>query len=171
MALITFNTSRLHLRPTNVEDADFVLRLMNSPKWLQYIGDRKVKSEEDARQYIKDRMLPQLERLGYSNFTVIRKEDGAKLGSCGLYDREGLEGVDLGFAFLPEYEGKGYAYEAARMIKDASSANFNIKKLKAITMEANLSSRKLLEKLDFEFKQLVKLPHDPEELMLYTFEF
>lgn len=101
-------TERLRLRSTSEEDADFVYRLLNSPQWLKYIGDRKVYSIEDARGYIQKKMLPQLERLGHSNFTVIRKSDGARMGSCGLYDREGLEGVDIGFAFLPEYEGQGY---------------------------------------------------------------
>ncbi len=167
---LIFDTDRLQLRSTNLDDADFTLRLLNSPKWIEYIGDRNVHTVEEAKQYILDRVVPQQERLGYASFTVIRKSDGVKMGSCGLYDREGLEGVDLGFAFLPEYEGQGYAFESASKILDVSSAKFGIKKLQAITLEVNLSSRSLLEKLGFTFKEKINLPNDPEELMLYKLE-
>ena len=73
-----FETDRLLLRPTLVEDAEFILRLMNTPKWLKYIGDRQVRSVPDAEKYIKTKMQPQLDRLGFSNYTVIRKSDQKK---------------------------------------------------------------------------------------------
>lgn len=171
MSYLTFETERLFLRPTTEEDAAFILTLLNTPKWIQYIGDRKVHTEEDARNYIRGRMLPQLERCGFSNCTVIRKEDQVKMGVCGLYDREGLEGVDIGFAFLPEYEGKGYAYEAAsRMIK-AGREDFGLTLIKAITIEENLSSRKLLEKLGLAFVKKFNMEDDPVELMLYEVKY
>ena len=163
----TFETERLHLRPTSIADADFIYELLNSPKWLQFIGDRRIGNPEEARKYIQERMLPQLEKLGYSNYTVIRKEDGVKIGSCGLFDREGLSDIDLGFAFLPTYEGKGYAFEAAAKIFDAAMTDFEIDKLQAITLEENAGSRKLLEKLGFIFKEKIRIPKDPAELMLY----
>ena len=94
-------TERLVLKPTTLEDAAFILELLNSPKWLKFIGDRNVKSIAEAEAYIKERMLPQFERLGFTNNVVIRKADGKKIGACGLYDRDGLEGIDIGFAFLP----------------------------------------------------------------------
>ena len=111
-----------------------------------------------------------LERLGYANYTVIRKVDGVKMGSCGLYDREGLEGVDIGFAFLPDYEGQGYAFESASKIKDLAFNNFGLHQLNAITMPANTASRRLLEKLGFTSIKTVKLPNDPEDLLLYRLE-
>jgi len=115
-------------------------------------------------------MLPQLERLGYGNYTVIRKSDRAKIGTCGLYDRKGLEGVDIGFAFLPAYEGQGYGYESANKIKEAGLSVFGIKKLSAITAKENIASQKLLEKLGFYFSEFVTLPDDDEEeLLLYVF--
>jgi len=169
MKVKTFETERLFLRPTAVEDADFVLQILNTPKWLKYIGDRKVGTKEEAEKYIQERMTPQLERLGFSNYTVIRKSDQVKIGSCGLYDREGLEGVDIGFAFLPDYEGQGYATEAAMKIKEAGQEVFGIKKMSGITVEYNHSSRKLLEKLGFKFVKMIRLPNDDEELMLYEF--
>ncbi|HKJ48062.1 MAG TPA: GNAT family N-acetyltransferase [Christiangramia sp.] len=164
----TFETQRLVIRPTSIEDKDFILELLNSPKWLRFIGDRNVKSSTDAENYIVNRMLPQLEKLGFSNNTIIRKEDGMKIGTCGLYDREGLEEVDIGFAFLPEYENMGYAFEATSALKKAAKDEFELSKLSAITLEENKSSRKLLEKLEFEFIEKIRLPEDPDELMLYS---
>ena len=143
----SFETERLLLKPTSEEDAVFILALMNTPKWLQYIGDRKVRSLEDAKEYIKTKMLPQLKRLGFSNYTIIRKSDQVKVGTCGLYDREGLEGIDIGFALLPEYERQGYAFEAAYKLKDVALHKFNIQPINAITSKGNSSSQRLLEKL------------------------
>jgi len=105
-----FETERLIIKPTSEKDGEFIFELLNTPKWIEFIGDRNVKSVEDAKEYIQNKMTSQLERLGYSNYTLIKKPDGVKIGTCGLYDREGLEGIDIGFAFLPEYEKKGYAY-------------------------------------------------------------
>ncbi|WP_203294839.1 GNAT family N-acetyltransferase [Luteirhabdus pelagi] len=167
MTYKTFETERLWLRPTSTEDASFIFELLNSPKWLQYIGDRNLKSEDDAKRYIEERMLPQLKRLGYANNTVIRKTDGVKIGTCGLYDREGVEGVDIGYAFLPQFEGKGYAYEAANRLKQAAFTNFNIAVLNAYTSEENRASQRLLGKLGFTLKGLVYLPNDDKELLLF----
>ena len=168
--IISYETERLILRPTIEEDAPFTLELLNSPKWLKYIGDRKVYNLEDAVNYINEKIKPQYERLGYSNYIVIRKSDGAKMGNCGIYDREGLEGVDIGFAFLPDFEKKGYAYEAAQKVMSIGFDEFNIKKIKAITTKDNLSSQKLLEKLGLKFIKLTRIPNDEVELMLYEIE-
>ncbi|MFD2513460.1 GNAT family N-acetyltransferase [Pontibacter locisalis] len=163
----SFETERLIIRPTAYEDASFIYELLNTPKWLQFIGDRKVNSLKDAEAYIKNRMMPQLERLGYSNYTIIRKSDGVKLGTCGLYDRVGLDGIDIGFAFLPQYEKNGYAFEAANKIKEAAFSCFNIDQICAITTKENTASQKLLEKLGLKYITMVKIPNDEEELLLY----
>jgi len=165
----SFETERLILKPTSEEDAPFLLALLNSPKWLKYIGDRQVKSVEDAQAYIKNKMQPQLQKLGFSNYTVIRKADKVKLGICGLYDRESLAGIDIGFAFLPEHEQQGYAFEAAQEIKRAGIEAFGINQMSAITTKDNIASQKLLEKLGFKFTKMVQLQDDKEELLLYEF--
>ena len=167
----TFETDRLVLRPTLPEDASFLLELMNTPKWLKYIGDRNVHSLEEAIQYIQERMTPQLERLGYSSYTMIRKVDGTKLGTCGLYDREGLSGIDIGFALLPSFEQQGYAFEAAHQLKEAAQYIFNIATIQAITTQDNFGSQRLLEKLGLVFIELIKIPGDDKELMLYRIVF
>ncbi|WP_422860663.1 GNAT family N-acetyltransferase [Flagellimonas sp. S174] len=160
-----FRTERLLIRPTIMEDAEFICALMNTPKWIQYIGDRQIRTDKDAENYIKNNMTPQLERLGYSNYTVIRKTDNTKIGTCGLYDREGLEGIDLGFAFLPEYEKKGYAFEASQTIVEMATKRFKLDSLSAITAQDNSASQKLLKKLGFEFFKTTQLKGS--ELFVY----
>lgn len=165
--LLKFETERLLLKATSIEDALFILELMNSPKWIKNIGDRNVRTEEEAIAYIKTKMLPQQERLGFSNYTVIRKSDGIKMGTCGLYDREGLEGFDIGFAFLPRYEKQGYAFEASNTLKELAFSKFDINEINAITIKDNLSSQKLLERLGLKLIGPVRLQNDEEELLLY----
>ena len=168
---LTFETERLVLLPTQLSDAAFILELLNSPKWKQNIGDRGVKTEEEAKNYIRDKMLPQLEKLGYGNYTLVRKGDKAKLGTCGLYDRDGLEVIDIGFALLPQYEGQGYACEAALRIMQAAKEDFEISAVSAITTESNSTSQKLIEKLGLTYRKKIYLPDDPEELLYYEVHF
>lgn len=162
-----FETERLLLRPTGLEDAALVLELLNTPKWLKFIGDRNVKSLEEAQEYIKNRMLPQLERLGYSNYTLVKKSDGTLIGTCGLYDREGLEGIDIGFALLPQFEGQGYGFEAAQRIKAAAFEDFGIDQLQGITSPGNIASQTLLTKLGFNLVGTTRLPNQKEDLFLF----
>lgn len=164
---LAFETDRLFLQPTSEEDAAFILELFNTPKWLQYIGDRNLRTEEDARAYIRNRMRTQLERLGYSNYTMIRKADRMPIGICGLYDRAGLEEVDLGFALLPAFERLGYAREASQRLLRAGFEEFGLPCVQAITVRENAASQKLLERLGFAFVREVRLPPDTERLLLY----
>ncbi|MGB3180785.1 MAG: GNAT family N-acetyltransferase [Cyclobacteriaceae bacterium] len=163
-----FETERLILKPTLKEDAAFILELLNTPGWKAFIGDRHVNTIEDARNYIKERMLTQLFSLGYGNYTVIRRQDNVKTGTCGLYKRTGLQGVDIGFAFLPQYMGTGYAFEAATKIMQEARDSFGLEKLQAITTEDNTSSQKLLGKLGLTFRQNIHLPNIQNEMMLYS---
>ncbi|MFD2561437.1 GNAT family N-acetyltransferase [Aquimarina rubra] len=166
----TFETERLYIRPTNQDDAAFIFELMNTEKWLQHIGDRNIKSVEDAAAYIQSKMTPQLTKLGYGNYTLITKNDQQKVGTCGLYDREGLEGIDIGFAFLPEYEKQGLAYEAAETIKNAAFTDFGMNLIQAITTKDNMASQRLLEKLGLQVSGTTTLPDDTEELLVYKIE-
>lgn len=163
----SFETERLILKPTGEGDAAFIRELLNTPKWLEFIGDRNIKTEEDARIYIQNRILPQLQRLGFAHYTLLRKSDGQAVGACGLYDREGLEGVDIGFALLSAFEGQGYAYEAAERVKRAALEEFKVLALSGITRKSNLGSQKLLQKLGMSFAGFVELPDQTEEMMLF----
>ena len=163
----TFETKRLSIRPVSIKDAAFILELMNTPKWIKNIGDRHVRTVEEAANYVKEKALPQLETHGYGNNLVIRKEDQTKLGTCGIYHREGKTNPDIGFAFLPAYEGKGYAFEAANQLIIAAKNNYGLKELSAYTLESNLASRKLLERLGFKEIGKGSLPNNDEELLHY----
>lgn len=163
-----FQSERLLIRPTNLEDIDFIIELVNTPKWLKYIGNRCVLNEQDATEYIKNKVIAQFKRLGYGNYTLIRKEDGVKVGSAGLYDRDGLEGIDIGFALLPQYERKGYAIEASCIVRDAAFEQFDLEEIGAITTKDNKGSQTLLERLGFSFQTYTILPNDEEELMYYA---
>lgn len=162
-----FETERLILRATEESDADLVLKILNTPKWTRYIGDRNVHSLDEAAMYIKERMLPQYNRLGYGNYCMIRKSDQVKMGLCGLYDREGLESVDIGFAILPEFEGQGYTYEASSFMLDLGFNTFGLSKIQGITSKINIASQNLLQKLGLESMGEVSLPNDEEEVLLY----
>ena len=164
----TFETDRLKMRPVSAElDAAFIFELLNSPKWLINIGDRNIKSIDDAAAYINSKMTPQLEKLGYGNYVVIRKEDGIKIGTCGLYDREGVTGIDIGFAFLPQYEKKGYAYESTSELLAVAINFFEISQISGIAIKENIASQNLLKRLGFEFNKIIKIPNDEAELMLF----
>ena len=161
-------TERLFLRSTTEEDAGLILELLNTPKWKAYIGDRNVHTLEEAANYIKTKMLPQLEKRGFGNFTLIRKSDEQKIGTCGLYDREGLQGLDLGYALLPKFEGKGFAFEAAREVVRFGFEELREPGIEAITSKPNIQSQKLLERLGMSYKGITVLPGENEELLVYT---
>lgn len=162
-----YETERLILRPMNLEDAEFIFELYNSPKFIQYIGDRGIKTVMDAENYIKNRFLPQFEKLGYGNYLMMTKEGNHKIGGVGIFEREGLDVVDIGFSLLNEFEGKGYAYEAAVKVKSVGMNDFGLQKISAITTKNNFSSQKLIEKLGLKFQKYVTIPGDSEELMYF----
>ena len=165
-----FESKRLIIRPTLEEDAELIYQLMNTPKFIKYVGDRQLYSVEDAEKYIQHKMLPQLHSLGYSNYSLIIKKNGAKIGICGLYDREGLDGIDIGFGILPKYEGLGYAYESSSRLIKAGFEELEIHKIKAITNKENISSRNLLLKLGFKLIGNIILADEDDELLLYKIE-
>ena len=166
----SFQSERLIIIPTLEQDAELIYQLMNSPKFIKYVGDRQLYSLEDAQKYIQDKMLPQLHSLGYSNYSLINKKNGAKIGICGLYDREGLDGIDIGFGILPEYEGLGYAFESSSRIIKAGFEELEIQDIKAITNKENISSQRLLFKLGFKLKGTIMLPNENDKLLLYNFK-
>jgi len=160
-------TERLTMRPMSVEDVEFILELYNSPKFIEFIGDRNIKTTEDAANYITQKFLPQYERLGFGNYLIIRKTDNKKIGSVGIFEREGLDVHDIGFSFLPEFEGNGYGFESASKLLSTAVEEFSLKKISAITSKENISSQKLIEKLGLKFQKMVTLPDDDVELLYY----
>jgi RimJ/RimL family protein N-acetyltransferase len=161
-------TDRLHLRMITTEDAPFMLELFNSPGWLKYIGDRKVHSVDEAAAYIRKYYLASYKENGFGSYAVVLKDGGETIGSCGVYKRPNLENPDIGFAFLPDFLGKGYGYEAANAVMDYARAELGMTKILGFTVEYNLPSIKLLEKLGLSQKGTYKFEDDPEELLLFS---
>lgn len=160
-------TDRLILRHLSPEDAEFILRLLNEPSWLRFIGNKSVKTIDDARSYILRGPVEMYSRLGFGLYLVELKEGALSIGICGLIKRDSLEDVDIGFAFFPEHWGRGYAYESASAVMAHARDDFGLKRLVAITSVDNESSIKLLEKLGFRFERMLKLSQDGEEVKLF----
>lgn len=162
-----WRTDRLIIRRQTLEDAEFQLELLNSPGWLENIGDRNVHTVAEAKEYIKTKVFPQLEEIGVSNNVILLADTGEKIGVCGIYCRPGLDIPDLGFALLGDYCGHGYAKEAAAKIAQLARTTWKFKELSAITTHSNIGSQKVLEHLGFIHTKDVNLPNDPETLRYY----
>ena len=160
-------TARLRLRPLTPDDAAFIYELVNDPDWIRFIGDRKVRNLDDARAYI-GRTVAMYERHGVGSLLTELKETGEPLGICGLIRREGLDDVDIGFAFLPRHRAKGYAHEAAAAVIAHGREKLGVKRVVAINSKDNESSARLLEKLGLRFEKVVTMPNGTEELRLFT---
>lgn len=159
-------TDRLHYRRVALSDAGFLLQLLNSPGWLENIGDRGVYTLEDARSYISRRILPAYESPGCGPYLAVRTSDGEVLGNVGTYARPGLDSPDFGFAFLPQFHRRGYAYEAS-VASLAHARAYGHRELLAITLPTNEASIRLLNKLGFRHNgETVRLPDDEDELLL-----
>ncbi len=163
-------TARLYIRHFTLDDAPFILELLNDPGWLQFIGNRGVHTIDDARTYLKKGALKNYRRLGYGFYMVERKSDRAAMGMCGLIKRPNLEDVDIGFAFLPDYREKGYGLESAESVLNYAHTELGFQRVAAITDPANVRSMQLLEKLGFRYQRIIKWS-DGAELKLFAIEF
>jgi RimJ/RimL family protein N-acetyltransferase len=162
-------TSRLRLRKIDDSDAPFIFILLNDPDFLRNIGDRGVHREEDAHRYIANGPQAMYRQHGFGLY-LVELEDGTAIGTCGLIKRDGLEDVDIGFAFLPAYRGRGYAQEAAQAVMDYGREKLGLRRILAIVTPANGSSIRLLGKIGLSQEGRVTLPGGDEELLLMAWE-
>lgn len=163
-------TERLLLRQFSSEDAGFILELLNEPSFIQNIGDRNVRTLEAAQAYISNGPVASYAKHGFGLYLVVLKETGESLGMCGLIRREGLEDVDIGYAFLPRFWSRGYASEAAQAVKAYAKEVVGLTRIVAITDPANQGSIRVLEKLGLRFEKMVRLSADDIELKLFAAE-
>ena len=168
MNIIT-QTERLTLRELTVDDAEFVNEILNTPKFLQYIGDRQVRTAEQAADFIESRYRQSYVDHGFGLYAVELK-DGTPIGMCGFVRRETLQGPDLGFAFLPEFERNGYGRESATAMREYARSELGFDTVFAITSLDNDASGRLLKKLGFKFDRLIDSP-DGEKLKLFEYNF
>lgn len=169
--MIIAETDRLIIAKMTLDDALFMLELLNTPNWIKYIGDRNVKTVEEAKNYMQNGVLKSYEESGFGFYKLLLKDERNKtIGTCGLVKREQLEDVDIGFAMLPEYEGKGYGKESAQEIMKLAKTRFNLHRIAAIVLPSNDSSVKLLEKLGLTYVKRIAPFDENEELLLYSKE-
>jgi len=162
-----FETRRLVLSRLTLGDAPFILELVNDPSWIRFIGDKNVHTLKAAKEYIKNGPQKSYAQLGFGLYAVKLKRSGKAIGMCGLLRRDTLDDADIGFAFLPKYTGKGYAFESAETILKHAHESLKMKRILAITSIDNASSVKLLERLGFCLLKRVRLTPGSEELNLF----
>jgi ribosomal-protein-alanine N-acetyltransferase len=167
---VVLETQRLRLREIDAGDAPFILELVNDPDWIRFIGDRGVRTLEDARGYIERGPRSLYAKLGFGLWLVSLKDGGTPIGMCGLIKRDTLEHVDLGYAFMPAFRGQGYAKESAEAARDYAFEVLGLDRLVAITDPANDPSGKLLERLGFRFEATIPYGTEGDVSSLYALD-
>jgi RimJ/RimL family protein N-acetyltransferase len=163
-------TKRLILREVSADDAEFMLDLLNQPSFIKYIGDRNVHTVDESKEFIETRYVKSYRDNGFGLYAVELKDLGTVIGICGFVKRDTLPEPDIGFAFLPQFCGQGFAVEAAEGSMKYGEETLGFTKVLAITTQDNESSGKLLLKTGFKFVESVKMPHDDEELKLFSWQ-
>ncbi len=151
----TLETERLYLRQATADDDAFILKLLNEPSWLRFIGDRHIRTQADARRYISEILVPTYTRFGFGLYLVETKETAEPIGLCGLIKRDSLADVDIGFALLRRHWHRGYAFESACAVIQHARKTFALRRIVAITDPRNDASIKLLERLGFVYDRMV----------------
>ncbi len=160
-------TERLIIREISASDDEFILDLLNQPSFIENIGDRNVRNLQQAREYIESRFTKSYRENGFGLY-LVKQRKKISVGICGFVKRDSLPDPDVGFAFLPQFCGKGYAYESAKAVIIYGLENLKIERVLAITTQTNETSIRLLGKLGFNFDGLTTQPHDNEELKLFS---
>jgi RimJ/RimL family protein N-acetyltransferase len=161
-------TDRLILRRISVDDAEFILELLNDPSFLANVGDRGARTVADARAYIRKGPLVHYERHGFGLYLVVRKDDRVSLGICGLVKRDVLPDPDVGFAFLPRFWSKGYAFESASAVVAYGRSTLGLTRIVAVTKADNDASIRVLGKLGLRFDRMVRLSEGAPEIQLFA---
>ena len=162
------DTQRLVLRRLEPADAGFILEITNDPDWLRHIGDRGIRSLDDARRYITEGPRAMYERHGFGLYLVEQRDGGTPIGLCGLIKRDWLDDVDIGFAFLPAFRGRGFALEAAAATLEFGRTTLGLHRIAAIVSPGNADSLRLLGRLGMRLERMVLPPNETSPLCLYV---
>jgi ribosomal-protein-alanine N-acetyltransferase len=168
--MIVVETERLSHRPLTADDADFIRDLLNDADFLRFIGDRGVRTGEDARRYIAEGPVASYARHGFGLWLVELRGDRTPIGICGLLKRDVLPEVDLGFAFLPSFRGRGFAHESAAAVLDHAISHLGLRRVAAVVNPENSASIRLLEALGMTFDRMVRLADAAPEIKLFAID-
>lgn len=160
-------TNRLTLRKLTTDDMEFIVELLNTPGWLQFIGDRNVHNRDQAIAYLENGPFKSYQQHGFGLWLVADKTDGRPIGMCGLLVRDQLETPDIGYAFLPAFQGRGYAFESVSAVLIYAKNQLGIERVSAITLPDNLRSINVLTKSGLKFKSEFSFHGNAEILHLY----
>lgn len=163
-------TERLVLTALADRDAAFMLELLNEPSFLRYIGDRGVRTIDDARRYLREGPVASYERHGFGLLRVGLKADDTPIGICGILRRDTLPEPDLGFSLLPAWWSQGYAREAADAVLRHARVVLRLGRILAITSPDNGPSIRLLDQLGFRFDRMTTLGEDRSPVRLFVNE-
>lgn len=164
-------TDRLAIRRLTLDDATFVLRLLNEPSFIQHIGDRNVRNLADAKRYILAGPIASYQRHGYGGFLVEMKQTHLPIGLCGLVRRDALDDVELRCAFVPESWSKGYAFESASAMLGYGHDRLGLRRVVAVVSPENSATIGLLVKLGFYFDRMARLPGEKGESRIFALNF
>ena len=164
-------TERLSLRRFEFEDAPHIVELLNQPSFLANIGDRGVRDIETAQRYLREGPMAMYDRHGFGLWRASRRSDGVFVGMCGLLKRDILPDVDVGYAFLPEHWGQGYAFEAANATVGLGARKFGLKRIVGVVSDHNAASIRVLEKVGMRFERMYPMHPNEPEVRLYAIDF
>ncbi len=164
-------TERLQLRRLTTDDAGFLIEVFNDPAFVRFVGDRNIRTVDQARDFIEKGPFESYRRHGFGHYVVIRKSDRRAVGICGFVKRDALDDADIGFSLLPEFRAQGYAFEAASALMAYGVDTLGLQRILAIASPDNSPSIRLLGKLGLAFERMVKLSEDGETLSLFATSF
>jgi RimJ/RimL family protein N-acetyltransferase len=168
MSDVVVQTERLQIRRFSLADAAFIFELVNQPSFVEFIGDKDVKTLGDAQRYLEDGALNSYREHGFGPYLVAEADGAAPVGMCGLFKRDDLQIADLGFAFLDRYCKQGYAAEASLGIMRYAYEVLGLEELAAIVDPGNQRSIMLLDRLGFTFKTMYLMPDEDQFLRFYV---
>lgn len=169
--MTTLVTARLRLNWLTADDAEMMLAVWNDPDFVRYVGDRGVRTEDEALRALEAGPFAMYEQYGWGPYRVALRADDVPIGVCGLFRRPALDDPDIGYAVLPAWAGQGYAMEAARAVLEHARDVLQLPRVTAIVSPENQRSVRLLEKLGLEYEKTFRMPGDDKDVALYAVEF
>ncbi len=167
--MTVLETDRLVLRHLNAGDAEFILRLVNDPSFIENIGDRGIRSLEQASTYLLDGPIKSYSARGHGLYLVVLKPLLEPIGMCGLLKRDEFQDIDLGYALLPEFWSQGFAFEAATAVLKFAHDSLGAPRTLGLVSPENTPSIRLLEKLGFTFSELRQMKPDGLPTAIYSY--
>jgi RimJ/RimL family protein N-acetyltransferase len=164
----TLQTERLSLRRLTLEDADLMLAVWNDPAFYKYVGDRGIRTREQAQEAMAAGALQLYENYGYGPFRVALRESDQPIGICGLFRREGFDDPDIGWSVLPDHGGKGFAFEAGTAVLNYAFEELALNYVVAFISAENMPSIGLAKKLGLRYERMTRMVGDEEDVCLYS---